>query len=261
MRRDDVDAQTPNPMSLVGRRVLVTGASSGIGRATAVLAAALGADVVLTGRRADELERTRSGMERPDSHLAVVGDLADASFADELAAKSVASGRLDGFVHAAGACAVVPVGLVNPARLADSLAVSYGAFMLLMRRLTARNAANPGFSAVAVSSVSAEAGWPGGSLYSGCKGALNAAVRSMAVELAPKGMRVTAVCPSHVRPPLFDALTAGADEASVAALAAKQPLGLGAPEQIASVVCFLLGGASSFVTGACIPVDGGYLAQ
>ena len=256
-----MDAQTPNPMSLAGRRVLVTGASSGIGRATAVLAAALGADVVLTGRRGEELARTRNGMERPDAHLAVAGDLADESFADELAAKAVASGRLDGFVHAAGACAVVPVGLVTPARLAGSLAVGYGAFMLLMRRLTARNAANPGFSAVAVSSVSAEAGWPGGSLYSGCKGALNAAVRSLAVELAPKGMRVNAVCPSHVRTPLFDALTAGADEASVAALAAKQPLGLGAPEQIASVVCFLLGGASSFVTGACIPVDGGYLAQ
>ncbi|MBQ6327488.1 MAG: SDR family oxidoreductase [Kiritimatiellae bacterium] len=256
-----MDTRTANPMSLSGRRVLVTGASSGIGRATAVFAASLGADVVLTGRRGDELERTRGCMERPDAHSAVAGDLSDAAFVDELAARAVAGGRLDGFVHAAGACAVVPVGLASPAMLADSLAVGYGAFMLLMRRLSGRNAANRGFSAVAVSSVSAMAGWPGGSLYAGGKGALNAAVRALAVELAPKGIRVNAVCPSHVRTPLFEALTAGADEASVAALAAKQPLGIGEPEQIASVACFLLSGASSFVTGACIPVDGGYLAQ
>lgn len=250
-----------NPMSLSGRRVLVTGASSGIGRATALLAASLGANVVLTGRRGDELERTRRGMERPDAHLTVAGDLSDASFVDELAAKAVAGGRLDGFVHAAGACSVVPIGLATPAMLADSLAVGYVAFMLLIRRLSARGAANHGFSAVAVSSVSAEAGWPGGSLYAGGKGAVNAAVRALAVELAPKGFRVNAVCPSHVRTPLFDALTAGADEPALSALAARQPLGFGEPRQIASVACFLLSGAASFVTGACIPVDGGYLAQ
>ena len=250
-----------NPMSLAGRRVLVTGASSGIGRATAVMAASLGADVVLTGRREAELARTVEMMERPDAHCVIAGDLKDGSFIDELAASAIKGGKLDGFVHAAGTCSVVPVGVAAPAVLADSMAVGYDAFMLLMRKLTARASSNDGFSAVAVSSVSASAGWAGGSLYAGCKGAVEAAVRSLAVELAPRRIRVNAVCPAHVKTPLFEKLAEGMDEAAKTALLAKQPLGLIEPEQVASAICFLLGDASSFVTGVSLPVDGGYLAQ
>ncbi len=261
MEADGLKGADANPMSLAGRRVLVTGASSGIGRATAVLAAALGARVVLTGRREAELSRTRDTMDSSDGHLVVVGDLRDAAFVDDLAARATADGKLDGFVHAAGVCPVAPVGAVRSAMLADSMSVGYEAFMLLMRWLARKNMSNDGFSAVAVSSVSASAGWPGGSLYAGGKGALDAAVRALAVELAPRRIRVNAVCPSHIRTPLFEKLTAGADESAKAALIAKQPLGLGEPEQVASAICFLLSEAASFITGVSLPVDGGYLAQ
>ena len=248
-------------MNLAGRRVLVTGASSGIGRATAVMAASLGADVVLTGRREDELARTAGMMERPEEHRTLAGDLKDAAFIDRLAAFAAEGGRLDGFVHAAGTCRVAPVGVAGPAVLEDSMSVGYVAFMLLMRRLSARTVSNDGFSAVAVSSVSASAGWPGGSTYAGCKGAVEAAVRSLAVELAPRRIRVNAVCPAHVDTPLFRNLTAGMDDAAKTALVAKQPLGLVRPEQVAAAACFLLSPASSAVTGVSLPVDGGYLAQ
>ena len=254
-------AVSENPMSLEGRRVLVTGATSGIGRATAVMAASLGADVVLTGRRAGELSLTIGLMARPDAHSALAGDLSDVTFAGELAEFAAEGGRLDGFVHAAGVCQVVPVGVVSPATLVDSMSVGYDAFMLLMKHLARKSASNDGFSAVAVSSVSSAAGWAGGSLYAGSKGALDAAVRALAVELAPRRIRVNSVCPSHVRTPLFESLTSGMDEAALRALIAKQPLGLGDPEQVASAICFLLSDAASFITGASLPVDGGYLAQ
>ena len=82
------------------------------------------------------------------------------------------------------------------------------------------------------------------------------------MELAPKGIRVNAVCPSNIRTPLFESGASDMnDESSLQELMKKQPLGLGAPEQVAWPACFLLSDASSFITGVNLPVDGGYLAQ
>ena len=121
---------------------------------------------------------------------------------------------------------------------------------------------NGKFSAVAVSSVSAFAGWSGGSVYCASKGALSAAVRSLAVELAPKGIRVNAICPSNVKTPLYEAGAAQMNDGeSLKTLLEKQPLGLGMPGQIADVAAFLVSDASRFVTGVNLPVDGGYLAR
>ena len=114
----------------------------------------------------------------------------------------------------------------------------------------------------AVSSVAAMSGWGGVAAYASSKGALSACVRALAVELAPKGVRVNAVCPSNIRTPMYEAGAAAVnDEGALKALLAKQPLGLGEPRQVASAVCFLLSDAASFVTGVNLPVDGGYMAQ
>lgn len=254
-----------NPMSLEGRRILVTGASSGIGRACAVCASKLGASVVLTGRRSAALEETRTLLAgNVERHAVLVGDLASSDFVAALPERILETGGpLDGFVHAAGVGPAMPLGVVAENLIDASLKVNYTAFLLLMKTFAKKKFANAGFSAVAVSSVSAEIGWAGGSVYAGSKGALSAVVRALAIELAPKGLRVNAVCPGYVKTPFFDGVAgaglSGAD--GVARLVAKQPLGLGQPEQVATAVCFLLSSAASLMTGVNLPVDGGFLAQ
>lgn len=248
-----------NLIDLTGKRLLITGASSGIGRACAIMASQLGASVVLSGRRRDALDQTWRQMENQDAHAIIPGDVTDSDFLAELAESA---GKLDGLVHAAGICPALPIGLMDDAVLMASVKTNYFAFITLMKHYSKRKYINGSFSAVALSSVSAEAGWAGGALYSGSKGALSAAVRALAVELAPKGVRVNAVCPSNIKTPMFDGLAGDLnDEAALAVLKAKQPLGIGRPEQVASAVCYLLSDAASFITGVNLPVDGGYLAQ
>ena len=248
-----------NPMSLEGKRVLVTGASSGIGRACAEMASALGALVVLTGRRPYALEETLRHLTNPDAHVVCPGDITDSGFLTCLAEKA---GKIDGLVHAAGISLALPVRMTDADAYRRVFETNAGAFSELMRVFANRRRANPGFSSVAISSVAALAGWSGVTAYAGSKGAVNAMVRALAVELASFGFRVNAVCPSNIRTPMLDDLFQNLDEQNVlSAILAKQPLGIGAPEQVASAVCFLLSSAANFITGVCLPVDGGYMAQ
>lgn len=244
--------------SLAGKRILVTGASSGIGRATAIAVAARGARVVLTARRAEALEETHR-LCAGDGHAVVPGDLTDFAFLDGL----VATGApFDGLAHVAGVCPIEPVSAFASARAEAAMRVNCLCFVELMRRLARPACHVQGFAAVAVSSVSAAVGWSGGAVYCATKGALSASVRALAIELAPRGMRVNAVCPSNIQTPMFAAGAGRMDDvAARAALLKRQPLGLGAPEQVALPICFLLSDAASFITGVNLPVDGGYLAQ
>lgn len=247
-----------NGFELTGKRILITGASSGIGRACAIAASRLGATLVLTGRRSAELEHTKS-LCRGEDHRLVSGDVALPEFVGELAERC---GKLDGLVHAAGIGPMCPVGLLEREQAEAVMRVNYFAFLELMKYFSKRKYRNDRFSVVAVSSVAAFAGWGGISAYCGSKGALSASVRALAMELAPKGIRVNAVCPSNIKTPMYEAGASDLnDEIALKELLKKQPLGLGMPEDVAWPVCFLLSDAARFVTGVNLPVDGGYLAQ
>lgn len=246
-------------LDLTNRRILVTGASSGIGRACAIAASQLGASVILTARRADALDETLHQMENQERHIVYPCDICDAPAVAELVK---ANGKIDGLVHAAGIGPMCPIGFVDENHIQSVMRPNYYAFLELMKHYSKARNRSDRLSVVAVSSVSALAGWGGGVVYCGSKGALSASVRSLALELAPKGVRVNAVCPSNIRTPMYETVVGGVNDAeSEKAIIDKQPLGLGLPEQVASAVVFLLSDAASFITGVNLPVDGGYLAQ
>lgn len=252
-----------NPLvTLEGKRILVTGASSGIGRACAVMAAELGASVTLVARRAEALEETRQLMVAPERHRCLAWDFASGQDVAPLFADILKDGKLNGLVHAAGIGPAMPLAAIDMQEAKRVMEVNWLSFLALMKQCAKKRVAEPGFSVVVISSTSALSGSPGQSVYGASKGAVSSMVRTFAIELAPKGIRVNAVCPSNIKTPMFDAVVGEiTDEAGQAALIAKQPLGLGEPEQVAAPVCFLLSEAASFITGVNLPVDGGYLAQ
>lgn len=251
-----------NGFTLEKKRILVAGASSGIGRACAELAAQLGASIILVARRSELLEEVRLALPRPSDHDVIGCDLTNDSEVLRMMDKISAGGKLDGMIFSAGIGPAMPLVVYEKESALDVLNINYLSFLSLMKLCTKRKYSNPKFSVVAVSSLAALVGSPGQCVYAGSKAALSACVRTLAIELVHKGVRVNAVCPSNIRTAMYDTIAGDInDEKGIEKLLSKQPLGIGTPEQVAWPVCFLLSDAASFITGVNLPVDGGYLAQ
>lgn len=239
-------APVANPYSLDGKTVLVTGASSGLGRQIAVSCARMGAKLVVTGRDAERLSQTHLALEG-DGHRSVRADL---TVAAEREALADGVQLVDGVVHAAGVQRHVPIKLLSENILRGVLDVNFVAPIMLTQRLLYRNAVATGGSIIFLSSSAAQTGTAGIGPYSASKAALHGLMRTLAVEQAKRRVRVNCIVPSAVETPLWD-------PSQLEAQRARHPLGLGTPDDIANAAIFLLSNASRWITGSELVMDGG----
>ena len=244
--------------NMADRVAIVTGAGSGIGRATALRLAADGYGVTLVGRRVDRLMETANLTGDPGRTLVSNCDVTDAEAVTAMiTATQERFGRIDVLVNNAGISRTATFSTVTLAGWREVMACDVESIVLVTQTALPDLLVSHG-SVVNVASVAGLGGDPGMTMYNAAKGAVVNLTRSLAVELAPRGVRVNAVAPSLTT---TDA-TADISPDDVAQFVQRIPLGRAAePEEIADVIAFLAGPDARFVTGVVLPVDGGLRAS
>jgi NAD(P)-dependent dehydrogenase (short-subunit alcohol dehydrogenase family) len=249
--------------ALKGKSIVISGASSGIGRECAIRAAQQGADVVLLARDRERLLQTLDAL-GSGNHAYYSCDLAAGSTdaLEEIVRDAVERvGNISGFIHSAGIEATIPLRNMNRAKYEDIFAINVWAAFELARLLSKKKYVHPaGSSFIFIGSVMGLLGEPGKVAYGSTKAALIGGTKSMAVELAPKNIRVNCIMPGLVETEMGRRLFQTLPESSRQEIIKKHPLGLGQPGDIANLCTFLLSDASRWITGAAIPIDGGYSA-
>ena len=239
--------------NFTGERYAVTGASSGMGRQVAFELADSGAEVLAIGRNSERL----SELERdyPGKIFARSIDVCNEAVLEEAVSDFVSEhGKLNGGVHAAGISDITPFRAYDSESARHIMDVNFWAGMNLLKLITRSKYGTSGTSTVLFSSVASVSPAKGMFAYAASKAAIDSAVRSIAGEISPKKHRVNTVLPGWVITPMTEKLSA---TAKLSEILSKYLLGPGKPEDVSSMVLFLLSDASRWITGTSIIVDGG----
>jgi len=243
-----------NPFSLSGKTILVTGASSGIGQATALLCARMGAHMVVTGRDQERLQATVQMLE-DSTAVAVTADL---TVNEDITQLISALPPLDGAVLCAGNSTTLPLQFGSREKFDEMFDINFFAPVELMRLLYKKKILQKGASLVLIASIGGTHSFmPGNGVYGASKAALNSVMKYAAREYASRRIRVNSICPGMVDTPLIHRGTI--TEEQLAEDAKRYPLGrYGKTEDIANGAVYLLSDASSWLTGHDLVIDGGF---
>lgn len=242
-----------NPFSLENKTILITGASSGIGKAAAIECSKMGAKVIISARNEVRLTQTLSELEGA-GHQMVLCDLSNEGEIDKMVAELP---EIQGLINNAGYSKILPVQFIGTEEIGNIFQVNTIAPMILLQKLLKKKKLKKGASVVYTSSM-AGLGFStvGNSMYTASKGAISAFIRCVALELASKNIRVNAVCPAMVETGILNSGTVSPEQ--IEADVQKYPLGRhGKPNDIAWAMIYLLSDASSWVTGDNLVIDGG----
>ncbi len=252
-----------NFIDLTDKRFIITGASSGIGKQTAITLSHLGAKVVLIARREELLKETIQILDGI-GHGYKVADLSDISSIEVLVKDIVSQyGKLDGMMYAAGVSWELPLRVDNMKKMQEMFHVNYFGFIEMVKQITKKSRRNDKMRIVGISSTAAFCGDAALTTYAASKAALDSAVRCLASELAGNNICINTIAPAMTKTAMYEdyLMRVGEESENYKLLLKRQYLGLAEPQDIANAAAFLLSPAARFITGVCLPVDGGYTAS
>lgn len=237
------------------KTILVTGASSGIGKQIAISISEMGGNVVINGRDEKRLGETFSQLKK-GNHSQISADLLQEENLKSLIQQLP---KLDGVVNCVGMVTPFPIKFINKEKINETFDLNYNVPVLLMASITRSQKLNKNASVVFLSSISGAHPHKGGTLYSGSKIALESFSKVFALEFFPLGIRSNCIAPAMVKTPMYEYSEQNASKETMDAHVSKYPLGVGLPEDVANAAVFLLSDASKWITGTTITLDGGFL--
>jgi predicted outer membrane repeat protein len=238
-----------NAFNLSGNKILVTGASSGIGKQAAITISQNGAIVYIIGRNKQRLDETLKEL-KGNHHQSIVADLSDHNEIDTLIDKLP---ELNGVVHSAGIANLLPAKFIQPENISQMFKINYEAPVLITGKLLKKKKLKNNASIVFISSLATKDPIIGGALYGSTKGAIEAYSKVLCVELASRGIRSNCISPAYVKTVMIDFI----QKEEMEKYEKIYPLGFGEAIDVAHAIVFFLSDASRWISGANLTMGGG----
>jgi len=242
-----------NAFDLSGKKILITGASSGIGKQAAITVSNYGGSVIICGRDSGRLKETFENLNKGE-HLSIVADLTRAEDRDSLLEQLP---DLNGIVHCAGITGHLPAKFIRQQDLDEMFNINYNVPVLLNSQILKKKRILQNSSIVFLSSIATKYPYYGGAIYESTKSALESYSRVLAIELASKKIRSNCLLPSFVQTPMVEGAEKTISKEVLEKFEKMMPLGFGEPEDVANAIVFFLSDASKWITGTNLILGGG----